>query len=183
MASVYNEIGIATDDVVRIINDYFWRGNLGKYLNPYIEGGWEKWKTDMKKYEKDYDYFDGPLKTGYNENNTMSIIENRPELYVRLALAMMKKAREAGRFDRLSDEEFNNLIGEFTENPNNFKSAARRAISIKYDKWLQKDIAARKGISTDDVVAKMGEFQKKFDEQPLEEWQKRQWQYRAGIIK
>lgn len=185
MKSVYNEIGIATDGVVDIISRNlggYRRQNYGDFLDKYIEGGFTKWQNDLVQFTKDYDS-DGPMATGYNENSTMGILTHRPELYVRLALAKMKKAREAGRFDQLSDEEFNNLIGEFTEDPSNFKAAKRRAISIKYDKELQKDIAARKGISTDDVVAKMGDFQKKFEEQQLGEWQKRQWQYRAGIIK
>lgn len=160
--SVYNEIGIATDDVVEIISDYFSRGNLGKYLDSSIEGGYEKWKADMKKYEEDYDFIDGPLKTGYNEMHAMGILENRPELYVRLALAKMKTAREKGYFDQLSDKEFDSLVDEFQTDPSNFTPAKRRAISIKYDKALQQDIASRK---------------------ELEEWTKRQWQHRAGIIK
>ena len=182
ISSVYNDIGIATDGIVDIINDYFSRGTYGKYLDQDLPGGYNKWVADMKKYEEDYDY-DGPLKTGYNEMNTMGILKNRPELYVRLALAKMKRARMNGDFEQLTDEEFNRLIGEFEKDPSNFTPAKRRAISIKYDKELQKDIAARKGISTDDVVAKMGDFQKKFEEQQLKEWQKRQWQLRAGIIK
>ena len=113
----------------------------------------------MKKYEEDYD-FDGPLKTGYNEMNTMGILKNRPELYVRLALAKMKRVRENGGFEQLSDEEFDSLMNEFVKDPSNFTPAKRRAISIKYDKDLQKDIAARKGISTDDVKDKMSDFPK-----------------------
>ena len=136
----------------------------------------------MKKYEEDYD-FDGPLKTGYNEMHSMGILKNRPELYVRLALAKMKRARMNGDFEQLTDEEFNRLIGEFETDPSNFEPAKRRAISIKYDKDLQKDIAARKGISTDDVKDKMSSFQKQFEEQTLEEFTKRRWQHRAGIIK
>lgn len=181
--SVYNEIGIATDGITDIISDYFKGGSYGKYLDKDIPGGYKKWVEDMKKYKEDYDFFDGPLKTGYNEMTTMSILQNRPELYVRLALAKMKRAREAGRFDQLSDEEFNSLMGEFTKDPSNFTPAKRRAISIKYDKELQKDIAKRKGISTDDVKDKMSNFQQQFEDQQLEEWQKRQWQQRAGIIK
>ena len=177
--SVYNEIGIATDGIVDIISSYFSGDDYGKYLDKDIEGGYSKWVADMDQYKEDFS-FD---KVKSNQMHTMGILDNRPELYVRLALAKMKKAREAGRFEQLSDEEFNNLIGEFTKDPSNFKPAKRRAISIKYDKELQKDIATRKGISTDDVVAKMGDFQKKFEEQQLEEWQKRQWQLKAGIIK
>lgn len=160
--SVYNEIGIATDGVVEIINDYFRRGDYGKYLDQDLPGGYKKWVADMKKYEEDYDFLDGPLKTGYNEMSSMGILKNRPELYVRLALAMMEKARKAGRFDQLSDKEFDSLIDEFQTDPSNFTPAKRRAISIKYDKALQQDIASRK---------------------ELEEWTKRQWQHRAGIIK
>ena len=178
--SLYNDIGIATDGIVDIISSALQRGpNYAEYLGSYLEGGADKWASDMKDYMKKYALGN----TEYNELNTMGILKNQPELYVRLALAKMKKAREAGRFEQLSDEEFNNLIGEFTEDPSNFKAAKRRAISIKYDKELQKDIAARKVISTDDVVAKMGDFQKKFEEQQLEEWTKRQWQLRAVIIK
>jgi hypothetical protein len=184
--SVYNDIGIATDNIVDIIS-YNLGGdrdqNYGDYLDKYIEGGFTNWQKDLDKYKADYDFFDGPLKTGYNEIHTMGILKNRPELHLRIGLAMMKKAREEGSFSQLSDEEFNNLIDEFKKDPTNFQPAKRRAISIKYDKELQKDIATRKGISTDDVVAKMGDFQKKFEEQQLEEWQKRQWQLRAGIIK
>ena len=115
--------------------------------------------------------------------------EDKPEFLpisqqnVRLALAKMRLARDQGRFKKLSDEEFKDLIDEFTSDPSNFTPAKRRAISIKYDKDLQKDIADRKGISTDDVKAKMSDFQSKFEEQQLEEWTKRQWQLRAGIIK
>jgi len=173
--SVYNEIGIATDGVVEIINDYFRRGSQfgGKSLDSGLPGGYKKWATDMKKYEEDYDFLDGPLKTGYNEMSAMGILKNRPELYVRLALAMMKRAREAGRFEQLSDEEFNSLIGEFESDPSNFTPAKRRAISIKYDKELAKSIADKKGISTDDVKDKMSSFQKRFEEQTLEEFTKR----------
>lgn len=180
--SVYNDIGSATDGIVDIINDYFRRGDYGKYLDQDLPGGYKKWVADMKKYEEDYD-FDGPLKTGYNEMTTMGILKNRPELYVRLALAKMKRARMNGDFEQLTDEEFNRLIGEFEKDPSNFEPAKRRAISIKYDKEMMQNIANRKGISTDDVKDKMSSFQKKFEEQQLEEWQKRQWQLRAGIIK
>ena len=86
-------------------------------------------------------------------------------------------------FEQLTDEEFNRLIGEFEKDPSNFTPAKRRAISIKYDKEMQQDIANRKGISTDDVKAKMSSFQKQFEEQTLEEFTKRRWQHRAGIIK
>ena len=181
--SVYNDIGIATDGIVDIISDYFKRGDYGKYLDQDIPGGYEKWKADMKKYEDDYDFIDGPLKTGYNENTTMGILKNRPELYARLALAKMKRERENGRFEQLSDEEFSSLMNEFEKDPSNFEPAKRRAISIKYDKDIQKDIATRKGISTDDVKDKMSDFQKKFEEQQLDEWTKKKWQQRAGIIK
>ena len=181
--SVYNDIGIATDGIVDIINDYFSGGTYGKFLDKDIPGGYAKWKADMKKYEEDYDIIDGPLKTGYNEMHTMGILKNRPELYVRLALAKMKRARMNGDFEQLSDEEFNNLMDEFIKDPSNFEPAKRRAISIKYDKDLQKDIAAKKGISTDDVKDKMSSFQKQFEEQTLEEFTKRQWQRKAGIIK
>ena len=180
--SGYNDIGIATDGIVDIINDYFSRGTYGKFLDKDIPGGYTKWVADMKKYEEDYD-FDGPLKTGYNEMSTMGILKNRPELYVRLALAKMKRVRENGGFEQLSDEEFDSLMNEFVKDPSNFTPAKRRAISIKYDKDLQKDIATRKGISTDDVKDKMSSFQKQFEEQTLEEFTKRQWQHRAGIIK
>ena len=70
-------------------------------------------------------------------------------------------------------------MNEFVKDPSNFTPAKRRAISIKYDKDLQKDIATRKGISTDDVKDKMSSFQKQFEEQQLEEWQKRQWQHKS----
>ena len=180
--SVYNDIGIATDGIVDIINDYFSGGTYGKFLDKDIPGGYKKWEADMDQYKKDYD-FDGPMSTGFNEMNTMGILKNRPELYVRLALAKMKKARMSGSFEQLSDEEFNSLMDEFITDPSNFTPAKRRAISIKYDKDLQKDIATRKGISTDDVKDKMSSFQKQFEDKQLEEWQKRQWQQRAGIIK
>ena len=156
--SVYNEIGIATDGVVEIINDYFRRGDYGKYLDQDLPGGYKKWEDDMKQYEEDFS-FD---KVKSNQMNAMGILKNRPELYVRLALAMMEKARKAGRFDQLSDKEFDSLIDEFQTDPSNFTPAKRRATSIKYDKALQQDIASRK---------------------ELEEWTKRQWQHRAGIIK
>ena len=180
--SVYNDIGIATDGIVDIINDYFRRGTYGKFLDKDIPGGYAKWAADMKKYEEDY-HFDGPLKTGYNEMSTMGILKNRPELYVRLALAKMNKVRENGGFEQLSDEEFDNLMNEFVKDPSNFEPAKRRAISIKYDKDIQQDIATRKGISTDDVKDKMSSFQKQFEEQTLEEFTKRRWKHKAGIIK
>jgi len=179
ISSVYNDIGIATDGIVDIINDYFRRGNYGKYLDQDLPGGYKKWAADMKQYEEDFS-FD---KVKSNQMHTMGILDNRPELYVRLALAKMKRARENGNFEQLTDEEFNRLIGEFEKDPSNFTPAKRRAISIKYDKDMMQNIATRKGISVDDVKAKMGDFQKKFEEQQLEEWQKRQWQLRAGIIK
>lgn len=185
--SVYNDIRNATGDVVDIISGFFTdyeRSTWGQYLDSYIKGGFDQWKKDMRKYQQDYSYLrPGPLYTGFNEESTMGILKNRPELYVRIALAKMKEAREEGRFEQLSDEEFNSLVSEFEKDPKNFKPANRRAISIKYDKDLQKDIATRKGISTDDVKAKMSDFQKQFKEQQLEEWTKRQWQIRAGIIK
>ena len=156
--SVYNEIGIATDGVVEIINDYFSGGTYGKFLDQSLPGGYEKWGDDMKQYEEDFS-FD---KVKSNQMNAMGILKNRPELYVRLALAMMEKARKAGRFDQLSDKEFDSLIDEFQTDPSNFTPAKRRAISIKYDKALQQDMASKK---------------------ELEEWTKRQWQHRAGIIK
>ena len=178
--SVYNEIGAATDGITDIINSALQGGpNYAEYLGNYLEGGADKWANDMDDYIEKY----ALGKTQYNELNTMGILKLQPELYVRLALAKMKLARDKGRFNKLSDEEFNNLIDEFTSNPSNFTPAKRRAISIKYDKELQKDIATRKGISTDDVVSKMSDFQKNLEEQQLEEWTKRQWKLRAGIIK
>ena len=74
-------------------------------------------------------------------------------------------------------------MNEFVKDPSNFTPAKRRAISIKYDKEIQQDIATRKGISTDDVKDKMSSFQKQFEDKQLEEWTKRQWQRKAGIIK
>ena len=177
--SVYNDIGIATDGIVDIINDYFNGGTYGKYLDQDLPGGYKKWAADMKQYEEDFS-FD---KTKSNQLHTMGILDNRPELYVRLALAKMKRARMNGGFEQLSDEEFDSLVDEFVKDPSNFTPAKRRAISIKYDKDLQKDIASRKGISTDDVKDKMSSFQKQFENKQLEDWQKRQWQLRAGIIK
>ena len=163
--SVYNDIGIATDGVVDIIN--MWISNslpdvYVKHLDPYIKGGLDKWKADMQQYREDYDTVSGPLKTGYNEMSSLGILKNRPELYVRLALAAMQNAREEGMFEALSDEEFDSLIGEFESDPSNFTPAKRRAISIKYDKELQQDMASKR---------------------ELEEWTKRQWQLKAGIIK
>jgi len=180
--SVYNDIGIATDGIVDIINDYFSGGTYGKFLDKDIPGGYKKWEADMDQYKKDYD-FDGPMSTGFNEMSTMGILKNRPELYVRLALSKMRKARMNGDFEYLTDEEFNRLIGEFEKDPSNFTPAKRRAISIKYDKEMQQNIANRKGISVDDVKARMSDFQKQFEDKQLEEWQKRQFQLRAGIIK
>jgi hypothetical protein len=177
--SVYNDIGIATDGIVDIINDYFSGGTYGKFLDQDLPGGYKKWVADMKKYEEDFS-FD---KVKSNQLHTMGILDNRPELYVRLALAKMKRERMNGGFEQLSDEEFDSLVDEFVKDPSNFTPAKRRAISIKYDKDLQKDIASRKGISTDDVKDKMSSFQKQFENKQLEDWQKRQWQLRAGIIK
>ena len=179
ISSVYNDIGIATDGIVDIINDYFSVGTYGKYLDQDLPGGYKKWVADMKQYEEDFDFF----KVKSNQMHTMGILDNRPELYVRLALAKMKRARMNGDFEQLSDKEFSSLMDEFVKDPSNFEPAKRRAISIKYDKDLQKDIAARKGISTDDVKDKMSSFQKQFEEQTLEEFTKRRWQHRAGIIK
>ena len=178
--SVYNDIGIATDGITDIINSALQRGpNYAKYLGSYLEGGADKWASDMEDYMEKY----ALDKTQYNELNTMGILKNQPELYVRLALAKMEQAKDKGAFDQLSDKEFDSLVGEFKSDPSNFTPAKRRAISIKYDKELQKDIATRKGISTDDVVSKMSDFQKNLEEQQLEEWTKRQWKLRAGIIK
>jgi len=178
--SVYNDIGIATDGIVDIISSALQRGpNYAEYLGSYLEGGADKWANDMEDYMEKYALGN----TQYNELNTMGILKNQPELYVRLALAKMEQARDKGSFSQLSDEEFNSLVDEFKSDPSNFTPAKRRAISIKYDKDLQKDIADRKGISTDDVKAKMSDFQNQFEEQQLEEWTKRRWQLRAGIIK
>jgi len=178
--SVYNDIGIATDGIVDIINSALQGGpNYAEYLGSYLEGGADKWANDMEDYMEKYALGN----TQYNELNTMGILKNQPELYVRLALAKMEQARDKGSFSQLSDEEFNSLVDEFKSDPSNFTPAKRRAISIKYDKDLQKDIADRKGISTDDVKAKMSDFQNQFEEQQLEEWTKRRWQLRAGIIK
>ena len=178
--SVYNEIGAATDGITDIINSNLRGGyNYAQQLEDYLEGGSKKWNEDMDEYREKY----ALGKTKYNELHTMGILKLQPELYVRLALAKMKLARDQGRFKKLSDEEFNNLIDEFTSDPSNFTPAKRRAISIKYDKELQKDIADRKGISTDDVKAKMSNFQKDLEEQQLKKWTKRRWQLRAGIIK
>ena len=41
--SVYNDIGIATDGIVDIINDYFSGGTYGKFLDKDIPGGYKKW--------------------------------------------------------------------------------------------------------------------------------------------
>ena len=138
--SVYNDIGIATDDIMELINDYFRNGSLAKYLDADLPGGYSKWKADMDQYREYYDFIDGPMKTGFNEENPAGVLKNRPELYVRLALALMKRSRAQGRFEKLSDEEFNSLVGEFTDDPSNFMPAKRRAISIKYDKELQNRI-------------------------------------------
>ena len=73
--------------------------------------------------------------------------------------------QEREKFEELSDEEFESLKQEFISNPENLVPAKRREIGIRYDKKLQadlKDIQARK---------------------ELEEWNKRKWQHRAGIIK
>jgi len=187
--SLYNDIGIATEGIVDIISDFFRSyesSTYGRYLDSYIEGGYDQWKKDMRKYVEDYDFLDGPLKTGYNEESTMGIIKNRPELYARIALAKMKKAREEGWFEQLSDEEFNNLIGELIEDPSNFVGAKRRAISVKYDKALQQDLADKKGGTPEQHAEFAKKMQQKFsvkEEELMEEWTKRQWQRRAGIIK
>ena len=75
--SVYNDIGIATDGIVDIINSYFNGGTYGKYLDKDIPGGYEKWKADMDQYRKDYD-FDGPMYTGFNEMHSMGILKKSP---------------------------------------------------------------------------------------------------------
>jgi hypothetical protein len=178
--SVYNDIGMATDDITDIINSALQRGpNYAEYLGSYLEGGADKWANDMEDYMEKYALGN----TEYNELNTMGILKNQPELYVRLALAKMKQAKDKGAFSQLSDKEFDSLVDEFKSDPSNFTPAKRRAISIKYDKELQKDIATKKGISVDDVTSKMSDFQKDLEEQQLQEWTKRQWQLRAGIIK
>ena len=93
----------------------------------------------------------------------MGLIKNEPELVANMFVTRLDQERE--KFEELSDEEFESLKQEFISNPENLVPAKRREIGIRYDKKLQadlKDIQARK---------------------ELEEWTKRKWQHRAGIIK
>jgi hypothetical protein len=97
-------------------------------------------------------------KLSFNQINPAGVLELQPELYVRLAMGLMNHARSQGEFEQLTDEEFTSLKQEFIDKPENFQSAKRREISIKYDKEMNERLET-------------------------ENWTKRQWQYRAGIIK
>ena len=97
------------------------------------------------------------------ERSFMGLIKNEPELVANMFVTRLDQERE--KFEELSDEEIESLKQEFISNPENLVPAKRREIGIRYDKKLQadlKDIQARK---------------------ELEEWTKRKWQHRAGIIK
>ena len=97
------------------------------------------------------------------ERSFMGLIKNEPELVANMFVTRLDQERE--KFEELSDEEFESLKQEVISNPENLVPAKRREIGIRYDKKLQadlKDIQARK---------------------ELEEWTKRKWQHRAGIIK
>ena len=68
------------------------------------------------------------LKQAITKCSTMGILKNRPELYVRLALAKMKRVRENGGFEQLSAlEQLDSLMNEFVKDPSNFTPAKCRS--------------------------------------------------------
>lgn len=146
--SVYNELGMVYDTVIRFVNDTLAGGSVDTYdyLKDYIE--------PVTQYK------DIALP---GKRNFLGLLEAQPELVTNIFVNRLNQERE--NFDQLSDEEFESLKQEFISNPENLLPAKRREIGIRYDKKLQadlKDIQARK---------------------ELDEWTKRQWQRRAGIIK
>jgi hypothetical protein len=162
---IYNQIKGALQDAIEITSDAL-KGNVSgrDYLNPHIEGGIEKWGQDVfnfaKKQREEGEY--GKVAPYY-------VIQDQPELYLRLALGLIKNERDKGRFQQLSDDEFNAFIEELKFDPKLILSPKKtKEFAIKYDKALQKDLARRKEMAEAKIV---------------EDWKKRQLQYRAGIIK
>ena len=154
ISSTYNDIGYATDRTMEIINDAFNNSLSGvDFLDKHIEGGLGKWAQDIADFKEEYQF-----DTEFNVINPAGLLTTKPELYVRLAVGLMNHARSQGEFEQLTDEEFTSLKQEFIDNPNNFNSAKRREISIKYDNEINERLE-------------------------MEDWTKRQWQHRAGIIK
>ena len=154
ISSTYNDIGYATDRTMEIINDTFKNSLSGvDFLEKHIEGGLSKWAQDVDAFKEKYEF-----QTEFNQINPAGVLELQPELYVRLAMGLINHARSQGEFEQLTDEEFTSLKQEFIDNPENFQSAKRREISIKYDKEMNERLE-------------------------IENWTKRQWQHRAGIIK
>lgn len=158
---IYNQIKGAIQDAIEITSNAL-RGNIwGRdYLDPYIEGGLKKWGQDVFNFAQSQEW---------GKKTPRDLIEIQPELYLRLAVGLIKNEREQGRFAQLSDDEFNAFIEELKSDPElilNYRK--RKEFAIKYDKALQKDLARRKEMAESKVV---------------EDWKKRQLQYRAGIIK
>lgn len=159
--SIYNQIKGAFQDVIEIFGDAIRGSVYGRdYLNPHIEGGVEKWGQDVFNFAQSLDY---------GNQAPYYVIQGQPELYLRLALGLIKNEREKGRFQQLSDDEFNAFIEELKSDPKLILDPKKtQEIAIKYDKALQKDLARRKEMAEVKII---------------EDWRKRQWQHRAGIIK
>jgi len=158
---IYNQIRGAIQDAIEIISDAL-SGNVSgrDYLNPYIEGGVKKWGQDV---------FNFAQKQEYGKKSPYYVIQDQPELYLRLALGLIKNERDKGRFQQLSDEEFNAFIEELKSDPKFILSPKKaKEFAIKYDKALQQDLAKRKEMAEAKIV---------------KDWKKRQLQYKAGIIK
>lgn len=158
---IYNQIKGAIQDAVEITSNALSGNVWGRdYLDPYIEGGLEKWGQDVFNFKQ---------KQEYGKKTPYDLIQTQPELYLRLALGLIKNERDRGQFQQLSDDEFNAFIEELKSDPKLILSLKKtKEFAIKYDKALQKDLARRKEMAEAKVV---------------EDWTKRQWQYRAGIVK
>lgn len=146
--SVYNDLGIVYDTVIRFVNDTLAGGSMDSYdyLKDYIEPVTQYRNTALP-----------------GKRNFLGLLEAQPELVANIFVTRLNQERE--NFGELSDEEFESLKQEFISNPENLLPARRREIGIRYDKKLQADLK--------DIQAK----------KELDEWTKRQWQHRAGIIK
>jgi len=162
---IYNQIRGAIQDTVEYTGNAL-RGDIYflKFLDPYIEGGIKKWGQDVLDFAKNK-----REKGEDGKVNPYYVIQDQPELYLRLALGLIKNERDKGGFRQLSDEEFNSFIEELKFNPKFILSPKKaKEFAIKYDKALQQDLAKRKEMAEAKIV---------------EDWKKRQLQYKAGIIK
>ena len=162
---IYNQIKGAVQDAIEYTGNAL-KGDtyITKYLNPYIEGGIEQWGEDVLNFaEKQREQGE------YGKVAPYYVIQDQPELYLRLALGLIKYERSKGGFNQLSDDEFSAFIEELKSDPKLILSPKKtKEFAIKYDKALQKDLARRKEMAEAKVV---------------EDWKKRQLQYRAGIVK